>query len=94
MSQAIIQDQQNLYDLAVEQYGSADAVFKLIADNGGTLDAALTPGETLEIRDNEINNQNNTEVIRRKPNYRPATGDIPDALGIGQMGIEFTFIVS
>ena len=43
---------QNLFDIAIQEYGSVEQVFKLMADNSTAipnLNAALTPGTALEI---------------------------------------------
>lgn len=43
-----IEEGQNLFDLAVQCYGSAEAVFKLVDDNALDLNAVLAPGQTLK----------------------------------------------
>ena len=90
IKEVLVNDGQNLFDLAVQEHGSADAAIALAIHNNLTLDAAPEPGSTVEV--------DKADTLRQDiVNYLPEpvnTGILENQLGIGQMGIEFTFIVS
>lgn len=50
-----IQQGQTLLDIALQEYGSVDGVIMLMRDNGLELDAELTPGTSLVVRNTPIN---------------------------------------
>jgi hypothetical protein len=53
-----VTDRQNLVDIAIQYYGSADAVFDLCVDNGLELDTDLVARQTLLIEDTYPPNAN------------------------------------
>lgn len=46
-----VQSGQTLMDIAVQHYGSANALIELASDNGLLLSDEVQPGQTLKIRD-------------------------------------------
>ncbi len=54
MRKAFIEEQQSIYDVAIQEYGTVEGVFLLLADNPDviqSLDSFLNPGDVLEIQD-------------------------------------------
>jgi hypothetical protein len=54
MSKIKVYEGQSIYDVAVQQYGSVEALFYLLADNNLNLDSNLKSGAELEVRDSII----------------------------------------
>jgi hypothetical protein len=51
VSKAIVTEGQSIYDVALQEYGSAEAVFDLLKDNNLTLDTTLVAGQELSINE-------------------------------------------
>ena len=43
-------DRQNIFDIALQEYGKVEAVKTLLSDNGLTFDSFLHPGQVLKVR--------------------------------------------
>lgn len=69
-----ILDRQTIWDIAIQEYGSVDGVFKLMNDNPEkvpSLDANLIPGDFLKILSGPTDNVNLDYY--RKNNLHPVT---------------------
>jgi hypothetical protein len=54
MSKIKVYEGQSIYDIAVQEYGSVEGLFYLLADNNLTLDSNLKSGAELVVRDSII----------------------------------------
>lgn len=89
---------QSTLDIALQEYGSLEALFDLLGDNGLTLESLPETGLELEVYTEKAQRP---DVVAFYEDYstggeRPNTGNLPEELkpsGIGYMGIEFDFIV-
>jgi hypothetical protein len=82
---------QSLFDIAIQDCGTIEAIFGLSTKNGLSITEALNPGQTVE----------RSEMLQleiydyyRVRGLHPATGSIVLPGGIGYMGIQIDFIVS
>jgi hypothetical protein len=91
----IVLDRQNLLDLAIQQYGTAEAAFELALANDISLTDDLVAGQELLFKPVEASNKAIADYYANRQ-LKPATGlSIEDtAGGIEFMGIEIDFIVS
>ena len=90
-----ISDGQNIYDVALQEYGDMSGVIQLIQDNPSLLksfNSLLKAGMKLKIDSKKAVRK---DVVRfyRKTRKRINTGERFTSGGIGFMGIEFDFIV-
>jgi hypothetical protein len=80
MRKAIIEEQQSIYDVAIQEYGTVEAVFLLLADNPGllsSLDDHLNAGDVLEIQDDpEIITDKDVLAFFRNGGIRVLNGEI------------------
>lgn len=90
-----ILNNQNLLDIAIQTKGNPQAAFDLAIENNLSLTELLTPTEELIIPQSETNNKDIQAYYNRKL-IKPATyqeTQTYSAIGIGLMGIEYTFKV-
>jgi len=68
MTKITVNTNQNIYDIALQYYGSIEMVWQLIDDNNLTdgLDAVLTPGQELLIDEKKIVNKELSEYLKQK----------------------------
>lgn len=86
---------QNLLDVCMTHYGSAEALVDLCKDNGLALDATLVPGQVLVI--NEANVRDAVLVAHYADvlgNYDVASGEQEGQQGIGYWILGSDFEVS
>lgn len=71
-------ERQTIWDVAIQEYGSAQAVFYLLADNNraNVLNANITTGEVLKIKSEAIEVKIQREFELR--HYMPITGEIDE----------------
>lgn len=55
MKTVIVEEGQNIMDIAIQEYGKADAFVDVCDDNNLEYDAVLTPGQVLNIKDTSVN---------------------------------------
>jgi hypothetical protein len=74
MATIIVQNNQTIWDIALQEYGSADAVKQLIIDNPAVCDFNndLLPGTKLIITESAIID-NDTVTYLRKKGIKPST---------------------
>lgn len=89
---------QSLMDIAVQEYGSADAALDIAAENNMAVHDRIAAGYILTLPDRGIDD-NRTVTAFRLRNCRPATAlNEEDRIllsgGIGNMGINIDFVVS
>ena len=86
-------DRQSVFDIAIQQCGSASTAFAIAVLNGKNITDDVEVGEILRLP--PVVNKNAAEYyVNNKLN--PATGLTPDQAGfegINYMGIEYDFIV-
>ena len=95
MQSVTVKDGQTLYDIAVQQLGSATYVFDLAQLNGLAITDEIVSGQVLLLPDVAFEDQATVDYFT-KPLY-PASGDAnTDVIlgGIGYMQIETNFVVS
>lgn len=84
------QIEQNIFDIAIQYYGNADAVYDILLANKMNYDTHLSPNTKIEVipSENKI-----TEYLKNKPII--ATGEIyPYTLGNMQIDTDYsTFII-
>jgi hypothetical protein len=87
---------QNLFDLAIQQFGSVSGIVDLAKNNNMSLSAIVLPGQVLNAKGEK---KNKLIVNYFKSNSRPATGNEPivdgetPLEGIGYWAIEDDFII-
>lgn len=71
-------ERQTIWDVAIQEYGSAQAVFQLLIDNNKIIDlnADITAGEALKIKSDAIEVKIQREFEAR--HYKPITGEIDE----------------
>ncbi len=95
---ATLKPSQNMFDMAIQEYGTMEGVFILAKDNMQSLTEDLEPGTNLKIRTEPLNQAVVNFYQFRK--LKPATGlsaEENEELkpeGIGYWAIEYDFIVS
>lgn len=78
---------QSLFDIAVEVYGDVDATFWLLEDNPGlALTDRLIPGQSLAIRDDQMNPRQAAVLTEFTPFQTIDDEDRP--VGVGYWRIE------
>jgi hypothetical protein len=95
MKTIMISEGQNLFDLALQQYGSIEGIFWIIEDNitvVNSIDASLVAGMVLNIRDAVIDSEVINYYERNKTQVN--TGDPAGDEGIEFWGIEEDFVVT
>ncbi|MBS2100716.1 LysM peptidoglycan-binding domain-containing protein [Carboxylicivirga linearis] len=97
-NQAVAEPYQNMFDLALQLYGSLQGVFQLAKDNDKDMTSEINPGEILKGRKDPIDKL--VYEFYKGRGIKPATGltseesaDIKPE-GIEFWAIEFDFIVS
>ncbi len=91
MSNIIVLNGQSLFDIALQEYGSIEAVFQLADDNGITnITDSLIPGTELIIDENMIIDKNVVNYYKNNAIY-PAN---EVRTGVGYMAIGVDFIIS
>lgn len=83
-----VKDGQNIIDIALQYYGSAEAVFDLAFDNNLSLSEALAPGRILIIDPVKIV-RNDIVQYYKNNNIIIATGNEAEAAVTGDFGVEF-----
>jgi hypothetical protein len=95
---------QSLFDLAIQEYGSVEEVYRLLDDNPEviTVDAELMPGSILKVQERPQLEDERTMNYFRTRNLKVATGEtispgVPGSLGgvyitVGQAQISAGFI--
>lgn len=74
MAQYIVKKNQNIFDIAIELYGSVEGIYDLLITNSWlSMEYDLKAGDVLEYHDYFVLNQGIVDEIRNK-NYRPANG--------------------
>lgn len=74
MAQYIVKKNQNIFDIAIELYGSVEGIYDLLITNPWlSMEYDLKVGDVLEYHDYFVLNQGIVDEIRNK-NYRPANG--------------------
>ena len=74
MAQHIVKKNQNIFDIAIELYGSVEGIYDLLITNSWlSMEYDLKAGDVLEYHDYFVLNQGIVDEIRNK-NYRPANG--------------------
>ena len=74
MVQYIVKKNQNIFDIAIELYGSVEGIYDLLITNSWlSMEYDLKAGDVLEYHDYFVLNQGIVDEIRNK-NYRPANG--------------------
>jgi len=100
MSKIVVQSHQNVLDIALQQYGNAEAAFDLSIANGLSLSDDLAPGKELELPESLYKD---TDVAGYYENKRlqPATAlsqafyaATKEKEGISYWAININFIVS
>jgi LysM repeat protein len=74
MKTVIVRNNQSLWDIAIQEYGTVEAVFDLAMANGLGITDILTAGQVLNVPESEYVN---AEVVAyyRKNDLHPATGE-------------------
>lgn len=74
MAQYIVKKNQNIFDIAIELYGSVEGIYDLLITNSWlSMEYDLKAGDVLEYHDYFVLNQGIVDEIRNK-NYQPANG--------------------
>lgn len=74
MAQYIVKNNQNLFDIAIDLYGSIEGIYDLLISNTWlSMEYDLKPGDTLEYHDYFIINQGVVDEIKSR-GYVPANG--------------------
>jgi len=90
MKKVTVQKQQNIIDLAIQEYGSIEGLIQLAKDNDLSLDEDMVAGAMLEVNESKINNQPLVDYFKQR-DIIIATG-VSDFIGVNTGGIfDFTF---
>ncbi len=96
---AIILNNQNLFDISIQQFGTIEAVFDVAAAVGATITDVLPVGTEVLVEDSESTDKA-VQLYYLKNNIKPATnapdiqGEAEKLRGIGYWAIENGFKVS
>ena len=76
MKEIIVHNNQSLFDIAVQEYGTVEAVFDLAVANNVSITEMLTAGQVIKVPELPAE-QTNREVVDylRREGIKPATGD-------------------
>ena len=74
MKTVIVRNNQSLFDIAIQEYGTVESVFDLAMANGLGITGILTAGQVLKAPESEYIN---AEVVAyyKKNDLHPATGE-------------------
>jgi hypothetical protein len=87
----IAQDDQNILDITLSQFGTLDHLFTLINDNGLTFNSKLSSGQELIINNSGVGNNNiKNFVILHKVSYNNNQGASVTPLDGGDFNIDFS----
>ena len=86
-------NKQNLLDVCIQQYGTLNTLFEFADTNNVSITEPLILGANYKVTEQK---QEDTQIVDyySRNKIKPATAttaQVYSALGIGQMGIEFTF---
>jgi hypothetical protein len=86
---------QTMFDIAIQAYGSELGVFELAKDNGLSITQELIPGQKLKVDPAKMIDKSVVGYYQ-SIGYVPATGDSTECLfnGIGYMVVDLDFIVA
>jgi hypothetical protein len=79
---------QNIIDVAIQEYGKAEAIFELAQANGLSLSEIMDVGQSLGI---DANNIQDLEIVQffKERNFIVVTGNETEATVTGDFGLEF-----
>jgi predicted Zn-dependent protease len=89
----VILENQNLIDVALQEYGSVEALTKLCVDNAFSMDSALTPGSKLKINSSFIVNKQLVSYLKKSRIKIGTEENEETPTGIGSMAIGINFII-
>ncbi|MDC9722358.1 MAG: hypothetical protein PSN34_06245 [Urechidicola sp.] len=96
----IAQNNKSLFDIAIQYFGTAQAVFEVANQNLLSVTDQLTPGQEIELPEASEFQQKEIANYYAKNGIVPATADEPEGIttdealeGIGAMIIEQTLII-
>lgn len=82
----LIQEGQNIFDIAIQEFGGLEFIFNLLDDNNFTINTYLNASQILNISNSDLGNQDIKDYVKRN-NYKinngityPTTGSQLDAL--------------
>ncbi|MCE9539753.1 MAG: hypothetical protein K8R85_11115 [Bacteroidetes bacterium] len=91
MKQVTVENNQSIWDLAIQYYGSVDGIKQLILDNATKLNLndSVVPGTKIIVREEMIINKPMVDYLKKKE-IKPATAvSVPSASGFGDYSNDY-----
>lgn len=91
MKQITVENNQSIWDLAIQHYGSVDGIKQLILDNPSKLNLSdgVVPGTKIIIRDEMIANKVIVDYLNKNRIKLATTVSVPNTSGFGDFSNDY-----